>query len=147
MKVVLIKDVGGVGVRGTIKDVADGYALNFLIPRGLAQQATPDKIAQVQSQMQAAAATNATRDAHYAALAQKLDGVSVTIESKANEKGHLYKQLSPVDIIAAIKSQYQIDVSEESIHFEKAIREVGEFEVIIKLGSHTARLKILVKSA
>lgn len=147
MKVVLIKDVGGVGARGTIKDVADGYALNFLIPRGLAQQGTPDKIAKVQAEIQALTASNAARDAEYASIAKKINGVSIDIEGKANEKGHLYKQLSAEVIVAALKAQHQADVSTESVHFEKAIKETGESSVVLKLGMHTAHVTVVTKAA
>lgn len=147
MKVILLKDVGGVGARGVIKEVADGYAFNYLIARGLAEQATPDKVAKVQAQLQANAASEAARDAEYAALVKKLDGVSITIESKANEKGHLYKQIAPDAVIAALKTQHQVSIAAESLHFEKAIKEVGESPVILKLGNHTARITVVTKAA
>ena len=103
MKVVFLKDVGGVGVRGAIKDVADGYALNFLIPRKLAEQATADKVARVQAEMKITAASEAERKAKGSAWAKELDGKSVVVVAKANEKGHLYKQLSPDAVADMIK--------------------------------------------
>jgi large subunit ribosomal protein L9 len=147
MKVVLLKDVGGVGVKGAIKEVADGYGQNFLIARGLAEQATPDKVKKVQAQMQANAAFEAARDAEYAALVKKLNGASITIESKANEKGHLYKQVASAAIAVALKTQLQADVSEESINLEKAIKEAGESKAVLKLGTHTAHITIMTKAA
>ncbi|HUO56094.1 MAG TPA: 50S ribosomal protein L9 [Candidatus Paceibacterota bacterium] len=147
MKVVLIKDVGGVGVRGAVKDVADGYALNFLIPRGLAEQATAQKVASVEAQVKAAAASLAAKNTEYEALGRRLDGASITIEAKANEKGHLYKQISAQALVDALKNQQGINVSTESIHFEKAIKEVGTSDVIVKLGTHSIHLSVTTKAS
>ena len=145
MKVVFLKDVGGVGARGTIKEVADGYALNFLIPRKLAEQATPDKVAKVQTEMKAAAAKEAERTAQGSAHAKKLDGASVTVEAKTNEKGHLYKQLSADVVALAIKKEYGIEISADAIHFADHIKEVGESKAEVKFGTHTAKITVSTK--
>jgi large subunit ribosomal protein L9 len=147
MKVVFLKDVGGVGVRGTIKDVADGYALNFLIPRKLAEQATPDKVARVQAEMKEHAAKEAHHAAQGSAWAKQLDGATVTVAAKANEKGHLYKQLGPEAVAEAIKRDHQIDIDADAIAFEGHIKEVGESKAAVKLGGHTARITVITKAA
>jgi len=147
MKVVFLKDVGGVAARGVIKEVADGYALNFLIPRKLAEQATPDKVARVQAEMKVTAASEAERKAKGSAWAKQLDGKTVTVSAKANDKGHLYKQLSSDAVAEAIKKEYNIDIDANAIVFESHIKEIGESKATIKFGEHIAHITIAVKAA
>jgi large subunit ribosomal protein L9 len=147
MKVIFLKDVGGVGVKGSVKEIADGYALNFLIPRKLAEQATPDKVAKVQAQMNVVAAQEAARSAQGSADAKKLEGQSVTIVAKANDKGHLYKQLSADLVVDAIKKEFAIVISADSVKFDTHIKEVGESKVTIKIGNHSAQLIVNTKAA
>src|SRR3990167_6655082 len=91
MKVIMLKDVGGVGQRGALVNVADGYALNFLIPRGAAEQATADKIAQLEKRRASDAVATAERDREWVAHAERLEAKYVTIIAKANDAGHLYQ--------------------------------------------------------
>lgn len=147
MKVIFLKDVGGVGVHGTIKEVADGYALNFLIPRRLAEQATPDKIVKVQAAMKASAAIEAEKSAKGSEYAKKLSGVEITVEAKANEKGHLYKQLSADAVALAIKKEQGIEVSSDMVHFSSPVKEIGESKAEVKFGTHVAKIIVLTKGA
>jgi large subunit ribosomal protein L9 len=147
MKVLFLKDVGGVGVRGTVKDVSDGYALNFLIPHKLAEQATSDKVAAFEVRRAAELASQLAREAQGSASAKRLDGSTVTVEAKANEKGHLYKQLSSDVIVLAIKKEYGIELAPDSIISDGHIKEVGESKATIKIGKHTARITVLTKAA
>ena len=147
MKVVFLKDVGGVAPRGTIKDVADGYALNFLIPRKLAEQATPDKVARVQAEMKVTAASEAERKAKGSAWAKELDGKTISVIAKANDKGHLYKQLSPDAVADMIKKEHGIDTDAGAIAFESHIKEIGESKTTVKFGEHIAHITVEVKAA
>ena len=146
MKVLFLKDVGGVGRQGAVKDVADGYALNFLIPRKLAEQATPDKVAKAQTLMKEAAAKEAERVAQGSAHAKSLSGATITVQAKANEKGHLYKQLSADVVALAIKSEQGIDVAPDAIHFSNPIKETGESTAEVKFGNHVAKITVVVKT-
>jgi large subunit ribosomal protein L9 len=147
MKVVFLKDVGGVGQHGTIKEVADGYALNFLIPRKLAEQATPDKVAKVQAAMKATAAIVAERSAKGSEHAKKLSGASIAVEARVNEKGHLYKQLSADVVALAIKKEHGIDVAADAIHFSSPIKETGESKAEVTFGAHVAKVNIVTRAA
>lgn len=146
MKVVFLRDVGGVGVRGTIKEVADGYALNFLIPNKLAEQATADKVAKVQGEVQAHAAKEKEREAIGSAQAKRLDSARITIKVKANEKGHLYKQLSAEDVANALRAELKENVPPSAIHFDDHIKQVGESSVTIRIGSHVAKLAVVTQA-
>ena len=145
MKVVFLKDVGGVGVRGSIKDVADGYALNFLIPRKLAEHATADTVAKVSGKMQKIAEKDQERAALSKAQMKRLDGARITVHAKANEKGHLYKQLSAEDICSALKSELHEDVPVQSIRFDEHIKQIGESAVTIRIGSNAARVTVITQ--
>ena len=147
MKVVFLKDVGGVGARGTIKEVADGYALNFLIPRKLAEQATADKVAAVKGEMDALTAKEQAREMIAGEQAKRLEGARLTVKVTANEKGHLYKQLSAEDVVKAFKAELKEDVPVRSIVFESPIKVAGESQITIKFGAHVARVLILTKAA
>ena len=100
MKVIFKKDVGGVGQRGTVKDVSDGYALNFLIPQGLPEQATADKVAAYNKQTAETAKKSAEKNAELAAKLRALDGKRVVIKARANEKGHRFRWPSRVRVSA-----------------------------------------------
>lgn len=145
MKVLFKKDVGGVGQRGSIKEVSDGYALNFLIPQGLAVQATPDKVAEQQKQQKAAEAETASRDKEHAELAERLNGATFAIQVRTNEKGHLYRQLDQETIIAEIKKMFGATIPPSSVVVNGTIKEVGEHELTIKFGKSTAHLTVVVK--
>ncbi len=147
MKVIMLKDVGGVGQRGAIKDVSDGYALNYLIPNGLAEQATPQKIDAHAKRQVEAAASNAAREKHWADAAKKIEGAVIDITVRANAQGHLYNQLSTELVRAEIKKVFGVDVPPDAVLLNAPVREVGEREIVIRMGTSSARVRMIVKSA
>ena len=139
MKVILLKDVKDVGNAGDVKEVALGYARNFLIPKGFAQEATPDAIAQVEAN-QAKKAAMAEKDlAKAEELAAKLDGREVEVTAKANEQGSLYAAISAAKVAGALKEQ-GFDVKKESIKVND-VKETGEHQVLVSL-DHGLEAKI-----
>lgn len=146
MKVILLKDVAKVGKRDTAVEVADGYALNFLIARGLAVQATPAALEKLKTKQQTAMQSAAVQSAAFAAAAKKLSGVRVRVTAKANDKGHLYQNLSADVIAAAIKHDAGVDVPVSAIALKTPIKTTGEWEVGVKLGTHTAVCVVAVSA-
>jgi large subunit ribosomal protein L9 len=146
MKVLFLKDVGGVGQRGAIKEVSDGYALNFLIPNGMVVQATADKVAVHKKNQEALAKDQAAKDKEFEELAARIDGAKFQVVAKGNEQGHLYKQLSAAEIIPEIKRVYGVDVSANTVMFSAPIKAAGEFGITIKCGKHDAKVTIIVKT-
>lgn len=144
MKVILLKDVGGVGKRDTVATVADGYALNFLIARGLAVQATPDKLNALKEKQQVAAMSAAATDAEAAAHIKQLKGAHVHVAAKANANRHLYKHLSAEAIVAAIKQEFGFGVPMSAVHISEPIKTLGEWKVDIKLGGHSTSCTVTV---
>ncbi len=144
MKVIFKKDVGGVGQRGTVKEVSDGYALNFLIPQGLAEQATADKVAAHAKTQKAIEAENDAREKVWAEQAARMSGTKFEIRAKANNQGHLYKQLASADIIPEIKKVFGVDVPQAALVLTAPIKAAGEHSIAIKLGKNTVKMTILV---
>ena len=146
MKIIFLKDVRGVGQRGTVKDMADGYAMNFLIPQGLAVQATPAKVAEYEARKKTDATIHAQEESVFADLAKKLTGSKVTITARVNEAGHLYQQLSTRLVAEAVQKQLSITMAEDAITFDQPIKEKGEHAVQAKLGNSNATFTVVVEA-
>ena len=122
----MLKDVKGVGQRNAIKEVSDGYALNYLLPRGLAQQATKDAIAVAKKRHEAEEKLSLeSREKKQAAL-RRLDGQKITIQAKANDKGHLFKSVKVDEVASALSDMGAIFDPEMISLGTNAIKEVGE---------------------
>lgn len=147
MQVIFLKDVGGVGQKGAIKEVSDGYALNFLIPHGLAEQATPDKVKEHTTAQNKEAEARAAEIKKMEATVQSVEGARIELSVRATEKGGLFKSISAQDIAKALKEQLQKDISSEHIHIEKPIKETGDHVVAVRAGQKKARLTVVVKAA
>jgi|SRR5665213_173156 len=145
MKVILLKDVRGVGQRGDIKEMTDGYALNHLIPNGLAEQATPEKVSShAAAELKESEAKKAEEQILTANL-KSLEGARIEIEARATDKGGLFKSLNAADIQKSIRVQKNINIPINLISLEKPIKEVGEHALLIKTPSAMARLTVVVK--
>lgn len=142
MKVIFLKDVGGVGKRNTLKDVADGYALNFLIPNGLAQQATKTTIATLEVQQQKEKSSHDALSTQHARDIAIIKDAHIVIHAKANEHGHLYKQISNNMIAEAIKLQHKIALPSNAIKVNAPIKNLGSIDVRVTLGQSTALICI-----
>ena len=147
MQVILLKDVGGVGQRGGVKEVADGYALNFLIPNGLAEQATKKKLDEHEVHQKEISQANVERDKHWKKVIENIAGKRITVSIRANNVGHLYTQL-PVSVIAqAIRDEFGADMPEKAIKVTHPVKEVGEAIARVRLGEHETELTINVVAA
>jgi len=144
MKVIFIKDVARVGQRGQAKEIADGYALNFLIPQGLAEQATAVKLAAWQERQRLESQQTAVRDAQWAQALTHLKGAKIVVHAKGNEKGHLYTQLPATAIIDALKKEYKIELSKDAIMLKNPIKDFGECTAEIRLGSKNTTITVVV---
>ncbi len=134
MKVILIADVYKHGVAGEVVEVADGFARNYLIPKGLAVKATPGALKQAEKLRKEAAARRARINNELAALAEQLDGLVLTFAAKAGPRGKLYGSVTTADIADAIKEKLGIEIDRRRIA-QKPLRELGEHQVVIRLGA------------
>jgi len=147
MKVILSQDVPRVGHRYDVVEVSPGYANNFLFPQQLAEPATDDKVALLEKKRETAKAAEDARLAELKEKLEHLEDVSVTIEVKADDQGHLYKKIHASDIATALKDDANIELPETAIMLESPIHEVGDHEVIVEAADEKATLTIQVVAA
>jgi len=134
MKVIFLEDVPNVGKAGQIKEVAEGYGRNYLIPRKLAMPARPDDIKNVEAQIKARARLEAKTEAEMKALAADLKGKEVTLSARAGQQDRLYGSITSADIAAAMEKQLGVNVEKRKIEITEPIHQLGIYEVPIKLG-------------
>ena len=111
MKVILKADVRGKGKKGQMIEVAEGYARNFLLPKGLAVLATADAMNTMRLQEKAKAKADAEAKAAATEIAEKLKGLQVKVSSKGGEGGKLFGAVTGREIAAALKEQHGVDIS------------------------------------
>lgn len=134
MKVIFSVDVRGQGKKGEMKEVSDGYARNFLIPRGLAAEATVDNINAMKLKEKAKAAQLAKDKALAEENAKKLTGIQVIIRAKAGNAGKLFGAVTSQEISDALKAQHGIDIEKNKIVQAEPIKTFGSYTVKAKLG-------------
>lgn len=130
MKVIFLKDVGGVGQRGAIKDFSDGYAMNFLIAKGLAVPATPERVAALEKERKAQEAHQAVAKHLLEADIHSLEGARLEIAAKASEKGGLFKAITSDDVAALIAKERHVRVPVSFVHTAH-IKHTGEYPIQI----------------
>lgn len=134
MKVIFTEDVKGKGKKGEMKDVADGYARNFLIPKGLAAEATTDTINTMKLKKKANDARIEEEKAQARAAAEKLKGAQVVIKAKAGESGKLFGSVTSQEISDALKEQFGIEIEKNRIVQGDPIKSYGSYTIKAKLG-------------
>jgi large subunit ribosomal protein L9 len=143
MEVLLLKDLKELGQAGDVKRVAEGYARNYLIPRGLAVMATPGAIKQAEKQRQAAARRQVKELSQAQALAQALDGLTVTFQARAGESDRLYGSITNANIAEALEEQVGQEVDRRKIDLEEPLKQLGTHAVTIRLAPQ-AEAKVTV---
>jgi large subunit ribosomal protein L9 len=143
VKVVFLEEVEGSGRIGEVRNVADGYARNYLLPRKLAVPATDHNIRIAQGRVQAEAKHQAGLDAEAAVLAEKLAGLTITIEVRAGEQGRLYGSVTTRDIVEALEKPLGLLLEHRQVELEEPIRRVGLFGVPLRL-SRNVRASVQV---
>jgi large subunit ribosomal protein L9 len=146
MKIILLKDVPNVGQRFEIKTVADGFALNFLIPQKSAEIATEKSLKKIEVLKAATEAERAVQSELLAKNLKDLNGKVVTVSAKTNEQGHLFKGLHQKEILAAIAAQTKLTVPADALILEKPIKEVGEHKLEITVGDKKATVTLNIES-
>jgi large subunit ribosomal protein L9 len=138
MKVLLLDDVKGLGDAGQVKEVAEGYARNYLIPKKLAVVATPAALKEHEQRQAAEKKRQAKIDEEMRELGKKISGASVTIRSKVGEGGKLYGSVTTGDVAEAMEKQLGQVVDKRKIEIEEPIRHVGEYKVPVKLSKNVS---------
>ena len=134
MKVIFNVDVRGQGKKGELKEVSDGYARNYLLPRGLAAEATADNINTMKLREMAKAAQIAAEKAQAQEYAKTLGAVQVTIRAKAGKNGKLFGAVTSQEISEALKAQFDMDIEKNKIVQSEPIKTFGSYSLKVKLG-------------
>lgn len=145
MKVIMLRDVPGVGQKGNIASVSDGYAMNFLIPQKLAHMATEDRVAEVQKQKAESEAAAVQQLAVWKEQATRLANASVTVRAEANAKGQLYRQLPHSVILERISKELGVHIQEASLKEVRPIKSLGRAEIELILGGRQIPFTVFVE--
>ena len=132
MKVIFNQDVKGKAKKGEMKEVSDGYARNYLIPRGIATEATTDNAMKLQEKARKAQMEREKAEAK--AIADKLSSVQVTIRAKGSSGGKLFGAVTSQEISDCLKAQHGIEIEKNKIVQPEPIKSYGTYSVKAKLG-------------
>lgn len=140
----MLVDVKKVGSRGTVVEVADGFAMNVLLPQKKAVAATPQNLKQVEKE---ALAAKGKKDMS-AMLAQKalaqIDGKSLSIKAKANPSGGLFESIKEKHINEAIEEEYSISLPESAIKLDEPIKKIGSYGIPVQLHEASAKITLII---
>lgn len=133
MRVVLRADVDGVGKKGDVLDVADGFARNFLIPKGRAFRATPGVQAQAEAMRRSRDVKDARNRESAETVARRLVPLVITIPARAGREGRLFGSVTAADVVDAVAAQAGVELDRRKLHLDDPIKTVGTHEVPVKL--------------
>ncbi len=133
MEVILQKDVKGLGKKGEVVTVADGYGRNFLLPRGLAVLATAGNIKQADLEKEAQKQKRERELKEAQEVAARIQGQKLQIATKVGESGKLFGSITSQEIADRLKRQYKVEIDKRKIELEEPIKSVGKHPIKIKL--------------
>ena len=148
MKVILVKDVKGSGLAGDIVNVNDGYARNYLLPKGLAKEASAQNLNVAKQQQQANEKRRMLERLSAEEAAKRLNGLKVVVKEKCGENGRLFGSVTVKEISDAILAQHGIEIDKKRIVMDDNIKELGETKLTIKVyAGITAEIILSVEAA
>ena len=133
MKVIFLEDVPNVARAGEIKEVADGYGRNFLIPRKLALLARAESVNALKVKLEVQARSQAQTESELSEVANQLDGREIFLEARSGGKDRLYGSITAADIAVELENATGLAVDKRKIEIEESIRQIGSYEVNIRL--------------
>ncbi len=133
MKVILKEDIKGLGKEGDIANVSDGYARNYLIPKGLVVVASSGNIRSLKQLKKTAAKKQEKAIAAAQKLKDKLEGLTVILDAKVGETGRLFGSISNKDIAETLRKKHKIKVDRKKIVLREPIKELGDYTLTVKL--------------
>jgi large subunit ribosomal protein L9 len=133
MKVILSQDIKGTGSKGDVLNVSDGFARNYLFPKGLASEATQGNLAAIKQHKDAEARRKAVNEQSAREIAARIKELTVTIKAKSGEAGKLFGSVTGKEIAEALLAQHHIEVDKKKIEMEEPIKTIGTHQVKVKL--------------
>ncbi len=148
MKVILLKDVAGLGQTGDVKEVAEGYARNYLLRQKLVTAATPAALSNLKQHIAAERRRQEKLEAEQQALAEQLGEITITFRARAGKGGRLYGSITNQDIAEAIREQNGLSIDRRSIQLVEPLRALGTYEVPVYIArGKEPKLRVVVESA
>ncbi|MBU0458844.1 50S ribosomal protein L9 [Patescibacteria group bacterium] len=145
MEVLLLQDVPKIGLKNDLLLVGDGYALNFLLPQQKAIVATPTVRKRYAEQIKRRAEQKIIENKLQSGAASALEGKKITFERKITKTGKLYAAITEKHIVEELMKQLKIEVSQEMVEITDTIKELGTFDVFLRIGDQKQELKVVVK--
>lgn len=145
MKIIFLQDVPRVGRKYDIKEVNDGYAMNFLFPNKKAVLATPKAVLEIERQKKEIIIEREVQEDLLMKNLEEIKNKIVTIKAKTDEKGHLFSAIHEKMIVEAMEKQYRAQIDEKFIVLEKQIKQVGEFEIPIVIKGKKSSFKLIIE--
>jgi len=133
VKVVLLKDVSGLGARGEVVKVAEGYARNYLIPKGLAEVATEGRLKEIARRDRARERKADRLAAQAHRVAAQLEGLTVRVPARAGEGGKLFGSVGNKDIARVLAFRYNLKIERKKLELKEPIKSLGKFPVLARL--------------
>ena len=133
MKVILLEDVQGIGDAGSVENVADGYAHNFLIPRKLAMPATVGNMKNLEQHRTLIRRNQARESSSARAVGDRISEITLKLKAKAGEAGKLYGSVTHAEVAEALAAEHKLEVDRRAITFPYPIKTLGPHEAHIRL--------------
>ncbi len=143
MKIILLKDVPKMGRKFDVKEISDGYALNFIIPKGLGMKATAEALSKLEKDKKENEVKIKITEDLFRKDIESVSKETVKISAKANENGHLFAGISAKELSEEIEKQTRVKIDPSFIVLDKPIREVGDF--ILDINAHNIKGKVKVE--
>ena len=147
MKVILLDDVKKLGKKGDVIEVADGYARNYLFPKGLAAEATTARLRERDLASQQQQLKKNREEEKAKMIKETLQGKVVTVKARAGEGGKLFGSVTAKEIAEALKGQFRVDIDKRKIDIKEPLNHIGQYEVKIKIyPGVTAELTVKIET-
>src|ERR1700750_2125665 len=145
MEVILRQDIEKVGLRGEVVDVAPGFARNYLLPRKLAEAATPAKVAELRKHEEKRARHEAQSFEQAQEIAQKLEGAEIRFDAPAGETGTLFGSVTATDIAERVWETQKVRIDRRKLDLPESIKRIGRYQIPVELfGDASATLRVAV---
>ncbi len=146
MKVIFLTDVPSKGKAGEIKAVSDGYARNFLFPKGLAQVATPEVVRQTEISLRKKTTDESLDKEKMAKLAEQIEGIQICFKAHAGAEDRLFGSITEANIAEELSKIVGAPIDKRQVVLDNPLRQIGEYEVTIRFaGDLESRIKVIVE--
>jgi len=145
MKVIFLKDVPK-GKRGEIKEVADGYARNFLFPKGMALPATPSATKEAKLLLDKKVEHQSRQHEEQSKIAQELEGKELHFKAKAGAKGRLHGAITSANIAEELSRLTGLEVDKKRVEIDESLHQLGSYDIVINMGTGSeAKIKVIIE--